>query len=239
MNTPNDISLQKAAPRAKILLVEDDPQISKSLSMGLSFGGYEVATAENLSQAWMKFSAHPYDLLLLDVNLPDGTGIEFCQRVRAAGKELPVIFLSARTDEETVVQGISSGGDDYIRKPFGIEELKVRMNNLLKKSGPPRHVLQAGPLLLDLEKRTATLQGEPLTLGRREFDILAFLAKKAGDVATRDHILANLDEKPDLYDRTIDSHMSHLRRKLRDAGEGVQIVAVYGVGYRLQWKESL
>lgn len=237
MNTTNDLNLQKATPRVKILLVEDDSQILKSLSMGLSFSGYEVATAENLSQAWTKFSNHPYDILLLDVNLPDGTGIEFCQRVRATGKEIPVIFLSARTDEETVVKGISSGGDDYIRKPFGIEELKVRMTTLLKKSAPPRNLLQAGPLQLDLERRTATLLGAPLTLGRREFDILAFLAKKAGDVATRDHILSNLDEKPDLYDRTIDSHMSHLRRKLREAGEGVQIVAVYGVGYRLQWKE--
>ena len=149
---------------------------------------------------------------------------------------MPVLFLSARTDEETVVRGIEQGGDDYIRKPFGISELKARIQKVLRGNAASGNILRAGPLMVDVDKRMVTLQGRTLPLGKREFDILAALAKKAGDVITRDSILAGFEERPDLYDRTIDSHMSHLRRKMREvAGESVQITSVYGVGYRLDW----
>jgi DNA-binding response OmpR family regulator len=135
-----------------------------------------------------------------------------------------------------VVKGMNFGADDYIRKPFGTEELKVRMNKALKRVPPAPHLIEAGALVIDLDKRVATVANQPVALGKREFDILAYLAKKAGDVISRDAILEKLDEKPEVYDRTIDSHMSHLRRKLREAGgDSVQIVAVYGVGYRLQF----
>jgi DNA-binding response OmpR family regulator len=107
----------------KVLLVEDDTQISKSLSMSLNYSSYEVTTAESLADAWLKFSERRYYILLLDINLPDGTGIEFCEKLRAGGQTVPILFLSARTDEETVVKTMSIGGDDYIRKPFGTEEL--------------------------------------------------------------------------------------------------------------------
>lgn len=219
----------------KVLLVEDDPQIAKSLSLNLSFNGFDVAIAETLAQAWAKLTARSFDLFLFDVGLPDGTGIELCQRVRAAGKTTPVLFLSARTDEETVVKGMNVGADDYVRKPFGIEELKVRIQRVLKRAPPAGNVILAGPLSMDLDKRLVAIDGRSMTLGRREFEILAQMARRNGDVVTREAILENLEEKPELYDRTIDSHMSHLRKKLREAaGTRVQIVAVYGVGYRLQ-----
>lgn len=222
-----------------VLLVEDDPQISKSLSMSLRYSDYEVAVAETIGDAWSKMAAMTYDILLLDVNLPDGTGMELCEKVRAAGKDVPIIFLSARTDEETVVKGMNIGGDDYLRKPFGTEELKVRMTKAMRRQVPiPRNNLTVGPLTMDFGKRTVHLGGSPLNLGKRQFDILSILARKAGDVVTRENILLQLDNNVDLYDRTIDSHMSHLRIKLRDAGDAIQIVPVYGVGYRLQWKQS-
>jgi DNA-binding response OmpR family regulator len=221
----------------KVLLVEDDTQISKSLSMSLSYSGFDVTTAESLAEAWAKFAERRYDILLLDVNLPDGTGIEICQKLRADGETVPILFLSARTDEETVVQSMNIGGDDYIRKPFGTEELKVRMNKIIKRSDHPKNVLEAGPLKMDMEKRSVTVKDQAISLGKREFDILSILVKKSGDIVTRDFILSSLDEKSDLYDRTIDSHMSHLRRKLREAADGnLQIASVYGVGYRLVWK---
>lgn len=222
-----------------VLLVEDDPQISKSLSMSLKYSDYDVAVAETIGDAWSKMAAMTYDILLLDVNLPDGTGMELCEKIRAAGKEVPIIFLSARTDEETVVKGMNLGGDDYLRKPFGTEELKVRMNKVMKRTtaSTPKNSLTVGPLTMDFGKRTVLLQGSPLNLGKRQFDILAILARKAGDVVTRENILIQLDNNTDLYDRTIDSHMSHLRIKLREAGDTIQIVPVYGVGYRLQWKQ--
>lgn len=221
MNTETNYS------KIKVLLVEDDSQISKSLSMSLNYSGYEVTTAESLSDAWLKYSERRYDILLLDVNLPDGTGIEFCEKLRGGGQTVPVLFLSARTDEETVVKSMSIGGDDYIRKPFGTEELKMRMGKIMKRSDHPKNILEAGPLKMDLDKRSVTVKDQVVSLGKREFDILSILIKKSGDIVTRDFILSSLDEKSDLYDRTIDSHMSHLRRKLRESADGsLQIASV-------------
>lgn len=220
----------------KVLIVEDDTQILKSLSMNLSLSRYEVATAETVAEALAKIAAGNFDILLFDVGLPDGDGIELCHQVRSSGNEVPILFLSARTDEETVVRGMNIGADDYLRKPFGVEELKIRMEKALKRSPPKRQTVEVGPLALDIGKRSAVLAGKHLNLGRREFDILTVLANRPGDVVTREYIITYLGENADLYDRTIDSHISHLRRKIRDAaGESVQIAPVYGVGYRLQW----
>jgi DNA-binding response OmpR family regulator len=220
----------------RVLLVEDDQQIQKSLNIGLSFSGYQVETADTLAKACSSLKNSHYDILLLDVGLPDGTGIEFCEKIRGMGMGVPVVFLSARTDEPTVVQGLNSGGDDYLRKPFGIEELKARMNRVLNKPREQSDLLTAGPLAIDLKKRVATVSSRYLNVGRREFDILVTLTRRPGDVVTREQILAQLEEKSEVYDRTIDSHMSHLRKKIREiAGENLQIAAVYGVGYRLHW----
>ena len=218
----------------KILLLEDDSQISKSLKIGLTLEGFEVTTAGTLSEANQKMELGAYDVFLFDVNLPDGNGIDLCHQIRSAGNETPVLFLSARTDEETVVRGMSIGADDYLRKPFGLEELKIRMKNAMKRVPPSRQILEMGLLQIGVAGRTAKVKGLPLNLGRREFDILSSLLKKKGDVVTREDIIAYLGEAAELFDRTVDSHISHLRRKLREgAGEAVQIVPVYGVGYRL------
>jgi DNA-binding response OmpR family regulator len=220
----------------KILLVEDDSQIIKSLTLNLQLSGFEVQAAETLGLAWQKFSGQALDLILLDVNLPDGTGLDFCKKVRESGSDVPILFLSARTDEETVVEGMNIGADDYIRKPFGTEELKVRMKKSLNRSGVKRNVLKVGPLTLDLNRRHADLNGEPISLGRREFDILTIMAQKPGDIVTRENILQHLGERADIYDRTIDSHVSHLRKKLKEAShDAVRINSVYGVGYKLDW----
>jgi DNA-binding response OmpR family regulator len=223
----------------KVLLVEDDTQIQKSLKMNLSLSGYEVNTAETVAEAMAWIGKKNFDLYLLDVNLPDGNGLDLCHEIRAKSIESPVLFLSARTDEETVVKAMNIGAEDYIRKPFGVEELKARMKKASAHAPAVRNLVEAGPLTLDIGRRSADVAGKPLNLGRREFDILSALAKRAGDVVTRENIINYLGENPDIYDRTIDSHVSHLRRKLREAaGEAVQIAPVYGVGYKLQWIES-
>jgi DNA-binding response OmpR family regulator len=219
----------------KVLLVEDDPQISKSLQMSLSFSGFDVETAGTIAEGWVKATASSFDIFLLDVNLPDGSGLDLCRRIRDTGRDVPILFLSARTDEAVVVEGMNLGAEDYIRKPFGTEELKVRMNKAMKRASPAKNQIDYGPISLSVDKRTATIHGQALKLGKREFDILVILTKKAGDVVTRENILSLLESNSDLYDRTIDSHLSHLRRKLRDvANDEIQIVPVYGVGYRLQ-----
>lgn len=221
----------------RILIVEDDMQISKSLSLNLKYSGYETMAASSVSEAWSLLKNEHFDLMCLDIGLPDGNGLDLCQKVRDEGNDIPVLFLSARTDEATVVRGINCGADDYLRKPFGVEELKVRMNKILRKFTLPSNVLTFEKLTIDPLKRVVTIMDEVVTLGRKELEILILLTKKAGEIVTRENILTTLYENADMYDRTVDSHMSHLRKKLREAaGTRLQINSVYGLGYRLEWK---
>ena len=221
----------------RVLLVEDDQQIAKALSMNLSLSDYRVTLAATVAEATAKIEDDAFDILLLDVNLPDGDGLDLFHELRARGLRAPAIFLSARIDEETIVRAMNIGADDYIRKPFGVEELKIRMSRALKTAAPARARLHTGPVTLDMGARTATVAGRPAILSRREFDILAVLMKKAGDVVSREAIISYLEQDADIYDRTIDSHVSHLRRKIRElAGEDFQILPIYGVGYKLHWK---
>lgn len=221
----------------KILIVEDDPQITKILKLNLKISGFDTDNAMTFQDAWHKISNDHFDLLLLDIGLPDGNGLDLCQKVRESGNDVPIVFLSALTDEATVVKGIKNGADDYLRKPFGLEELKVRVNKFVKKIAPHLQVVKFGELTIDPVKRVVTVMGEMITLGRKELDILTLLARKSGDIVTRENILTTLYDNADLYDRTVDSHMSHLRRKIREvAGQTLQISSVYGLGYRLEWK---
>ncbi len=224
---------------AKILIVEDDPQIAKVMKINLKLSGHETESVTTISDAWEILRNDHFDLMCLDVGLPDGSGLDLCEKVRSNGDEIPILFMSARTDEATVVKGITSGGDDYIRKPFGMEELKARMNKIMKRFAPPSGQVTFGGLSIDPVKRLVTIAGEIVNMGRKEMDILIILAKKAGDIVTRDTILSALYDGADMYDRTVDSHMSHLRKKLREiAGESLKITSVYGLGYRLEWKET-
>jgi DNA-binding response OmpR family regulator len=221
----------------KILIIEDDPQITKILKLNLKLSGFDTDNAMTIKDAWAKITTDHFDLLLMDIGLPDGSGLDLCQKVRESGNDVPIVFLSALTDEATVVKGIKNGADDYLRKPFGLEELKVRVNKFVRKLMPHMQTIKFGDLTIDPTKRVVTLMGEMLSLGRKELDILTLLARRAGDIVTRENILTTLYENADLYDRTVDSHMSHLRRKLREvSGQSLQISSVYGLGYRLEWK---
>jgi DNA-binding response OmpR family regulator len=224
---------------AKILIVEDDPQIAKVLKINLKLSGHETENVSTIEDAWDTLRKDHFDLMCLDIGLPDGSGIDLCEKVRSNGDEIPILFMSARTDEATVVKGITSGGDDYIRKPFGIEELKARMNKVMKRVTLPVGKISFGCLSIDPVKRLVMIAGEIVNMGRKEMDILMILARRAGDIVTRDAILSALYDGADMYDRTVDSHMSHLRRKLRDSsGERMKITSVYGLGYRLEWKNT-
>ena len=157
---------------SKILIIEDDPQITKILKLNLKLSGYETENATTFQEAWSKINSEHFDLLLMDIGLPDGSGLDLCQRVREAGNEVPIVFLSARTDEATVVKGIKNGADDYLRKPFGLEELKVRVSKFVKRIAPHMQTIKFGELTIDPAKRVVTLMGEMISLGRKELDIL-------------------------------------------------------------------
>jgi DNA-binding response OmpR family regulator len=221
----------------RILLVEDDPLILKSLKMSLVYQGFEVSTRDTIAAAKEMLCKEAFDLLILDVNLPDGTGFDLCRIIREGNDQVPIIMLTARVDEDSAVKGMTVGADDYVRKPFGVNELVVRIQKLISRKIKSKTFLAFGPIKMDLSKRMAFAEDTELNLGKREFEILHLLLKKQGDVVTREEILNALGENSEIYDRTIDSHLSHLRKKLRDSkGRSVLITPVYGVGYRLEVK---
>ena len=223
----------------KILIIEDDPQIIKSLVLNLKLSGHEAFSANTIFEAWELIRRDHFDLICLDIGLPDGSGIDLCQKIRDHGNDTPILFLSARTDEASVVKGINSGADDYLRKPFGMDELKVRMNKMIRKFIFPATQIKFGKLTIDPSKHVVTIKDRIVSLGRKELEILVLLTKRAGDIVSRETILNALYDNADMYDRTVDSHMSHLRKKLREAaGPSLQINSVYGLGYRIEWKEQ-
>ena len=221
----------------KVLLVEDDPLIAKSLKISLNYQGFELIHVTTIAAARQLIQKEKLDLFILDVNLPDGFGTDLCEEIRRTNEFIPIVMLTAKTDEESVVKAITFGADDYVRKPFGVKELVVRMNRLLDRKTKFPKILSFASLKMDLNRRQVWANERELSLGRREFEILRLLIQKEGDVTSRDEILVALDEEAAIYDRTIDSHLSHLRKKIRESGATqIQINPVYGIGYRLEEK---
>lgn len=218
----------------QVLLVEDDPLIAKTLAMSLRYEGFELTVAATVRAALDALAARSFDLAMFDVGLPDGSGIDLCRCLRGRDAGIPILMLSARTDEETAVAGIEGGADDYIRKPYGVKELTARMLRLLERRSTERQIAAFGPVRIDLQRREASAGNVALQLGKKEFDILLLLVRAQGDAVTREQFLDAFDNSSAIYDRTIDSHLSHLRKKLRDAGAAVRITAIYGVGYRME-----
>jgi DNA-binding response OmpR family regulator len=216
----------------KILLVEDDPVIGKSLQVALELEGYSLDWATSLAEARAK--EPPFDLVILDINLPDGSGLTLAKEIRP----VPVLMLTASGDEESVVSGFAAGAVDYVRKPFSNKELKARIAVVLGGKGKPaQQAIQFAGVTLQKDERLVKAGEVVLDLNRREFDILACLLAHAESVVTRESLLRVLDREGEIFDRTIDSHISHLRSRLKKAGiASLQIASVYGVGYRLEKK---
>ncbi|MCW7539190.1 response regulator transcription factor [Aquabacterium sp. A7-Y] len=226
--------LPTPAPHS-VLLVEDDPMIAKTLVMSLRYDGFAVTVASTLQEGLQQLAAHTFELLLLDLGLPDGCGLDLCREVRRRDPDLPILVLTARTAEADAVASIEGGADDYVRKPYGQQELAARMRRLIgRRPSRTRQRACFGDIEMDLPRHALFVQERALHLGKREYLILQLLVRAGGDVVTREQILDALECDRAIYDRTIDSHLSHLRRKLRDAGTAVRIAAVYGVGYRLE-----
>ena len=223
--------------KQRILVVEDDPAIRKGVAHSLRFNGYEVVEAVD-EAGGLEAAATPFDLLLLDLNLPGGDGLAILKAVRAADAAVPVIILTARGDEDDRVKGLRLGADDYVVKPFGALELLARIEAVLRRS-PSR---PAGPRLvpvpggvLDLGNRELRFEdGQRTALSEREAELLAFLARNAGRAVSRDEILAQVWRlNPDAVEtRTVDMHVTRLRAKLRDdAAEPRIILTLRGRGY--------
>lgn len=218
-----------------ILLVEDDPILGEGLVLSLQLEGHNVDWAKSISSGQEKWSSKQFDLVLLDMGLPDGIGLDLCRMIRKKDQKLAIIFLTAQNDEQTLVESLNEGANDFIKKPFSHRELMARIRAALRINiGTPK-LLKFGELAINIDKREVTYQDESIGLNRRQFDLLAYFMKRQGEIITRDQLIEHLGQENEIYDRTIDSHLSQLRKIFRTHKiNSIQISPVYGVGYRLE-----
>jgi len=225
-------------PRFEILLVEDDAGTRSFIAEVMEEGGFSVRAVETIAEAKDRLESQAFDMLLFDRSLPDGDGLELCAELRAQPKyrDIPVLFLTAKSSVEEKVEGLRGGGDDYLPKPFEAVELLARIEALLRRSGRmgQPEVLEAGELRLDFDSRKAYAKKKELGLWAKEFDLLALLMSQSGRVVSRDFLLQRLwgysaDDKPNT--KVVDITISHLRDKMGALGK--KIVTVRGFGYRL------
>jgi DNA-binding response OmpR family regulator len=215
----------------RVLLVDDDSRFAAALETALRQRGYEVVRAPTAAEA---LAAGEVDLVLLDLGLPDRDGIEVCRELRRRG-DVPIIAVTARSEERERVLGLRSGADDYVVKPFGMAELQARMEAVLRRSlrgGAILPVVHVGELAIDIHARRVTVEGREIMLTRKEFDLLAALARRPGGAVTRDQLLSEVWHTTWAGSvRTVEVHVASLRGKLGDAG---LVETVRGVGYRLR-----
>lgn len=218
-----------------ILFIEDDPVIGRGLLVNLELESYQVTWVTDLESARRSLN-QKFSVIILDLGLPDGDGLSFLKDLRREDTQTPVLVLTAKTDEDSVVEGLTSGANDYVRKPFGQKEIMARIA-LLHRSPRRDPQFEFANLKVMKDLRKVVYRGNNVDLNRREFDILSFFIEKAESVVTRQALLGVLDKDGEISDRTIDSHVSHLRSRLRHAQvDEIQISSVYGVGYRLERK---
>jgi len=213
----------------RVLVVEDDIRLGNALSKALQRQGYEVLRAVTAAEA---LEAPPVDLILLDMGLPDGDGLDICRRLRQEGSDVPIIAVTARGEERDRVMGLRCGADDYLVKPYSLAELGARIEAVFRRVRPrPRQVVEVEDLHLDLAAHTVTRNGRPIALARKEFALLARLAQTPGQVVPRERLIMDVwGTAWQGVGRTLDVHMATLRKKL---GEPTLIETVRGVGYRL------
>ncbi len=226
--TSDDVDRQRV-----VLVVDDEPGIRLLLRRYLEREGYRVVEAADGVQALRLFAAQPVDLALVDVMMPKLDGFELVRQLRA-DSDVPVILLSGRGEESARVAGLELGADDYVTKPFSMPELVARVRARLRRPGSeqamPARTLQVGRVRADLDSRRAWVDHDELDLTRREFDLLAALLDTPGRVQSRDQLLGKAWGTSYVSPKTVDVHLSGLRRKL---GGAVSVRTVRGVGYRL------
>ena len=213
-----------------ILVVEDEDSIATPLVAGLRREGFDVTRAATAADA---LAADPSDLVLLDLRLPDGDGLDVCRELRSRS-DVPIIVVTARGEESDRVVGLELGADDYVVKPFGLRELIARIRAVTRRTSERRgdHPLTVGALVVDERARRAELEGRDLLLTAKEFDLLAALARDPGAALSRRRLLEEVWQTSWYGSaKTIDVHIAALRRKLRDPG---LIETVRGVGFRLR-----
>ncbi|MDQ3979282.1 MAG: response regulator transcription factor [Actinomycetota bacterium] len=221
--------------RHVILVVEDDRNIGNGLRRALEGEGYEVHWVTDGSSALEVASARRVDLVVLDLYLPDIDGVEVCHQLRQSFPGLPILILSARTDEIDIVVGLDAGADDYMVKPFRLAEFLARLRaHLRRRPGTITDEIVAGDVQIDVGGRRVFVAGHEIPLRPKEFELLTLLASEVGRAVSRERIMADVWEvASSASTKTLDMHVSSLRRKLMEGGSTTRITTIRGAGYRL------
>ena len=221
-----------------LLIVEDEEGLREGLRTNFEFEGYRVSLAKDGVEGLESALTLKPDLVILDIMLPRMNGFEVCRRVRAAGHDFPIMMLTVRRGEPERIRGFEIGADDYVLKPFSVQEVSARVKALLRRSQPhpaEQRTWKLGGVKIDLVRQQATRQGRPMRLSFREFEILRCLAARAGEVVTREELLGQaLGYSPSASSRAVDNLIVSLRKKIeQDPHNPRHILTAYGVGYKL------
>lgn len=222
---------------SRILLVEDDPALARALLRGLAREGWAADHVACLADAFEAIVQKPYRAILLDRRLPDGDGIALVPAAKSRPAPPPIIFLTARDEIADRVEGLDSGADDYLVKPFALGELLARLRAACRRpsAGTATPVVEVGFLSFDPATREARISGRPVSLPRRELALLELLVRRSGRVVQREHLESELyGFDSEVSANALETQVSRLRRRLQEAGAGVELRTIRGVGYMLQ-----
>ena len=228
--------------KKKILVVDDEPDVTDLVAYHMKAKGFHVETLNDATASISKARTYHPDLVILDIMMPHLSGIQICRILRADPKlaKVPIIFLTAKSEPHDRIEGLESGADDYLPKPFSPKELVLRVESILRRVTSPRETAVAkihiGDILLDSETHRVTVRGELLELTATEFKLLQLLMERQGRVQTREHLLLNVwNYSTEIETRTVDTHVRRLREKLGD--ESAWVETIRGVGYRIAEKK--
>lgn len=226
-----------------MLIVDDEPQIIEVLQAYLEREGYDVMSAGTATEALAAVERRRPDMMILDITLPDGSGLDVLRLASKEGPRVPAIMLTARGDETDRIIGLELGADDYVTKPFSAREVVARVRALFRRveekaeavAGRPVRKSRIGELEIDHEYHEVHVGGRPAHLTATEFRILSVLAENPGEVFTRSHLLDVLDDGGAIFERTLDRHINNLRKKVEsDPAKPEYVLTVYGVGYKMR-----
>jgi DNA-binding response OmpR family regulator len=223
----------------KILLVEDDKGIGDILKDNLQYEGFDVEWCQNVRSVIPTIRDFAPHLVLLDLMLPGGDGLDVCKWLTQGRERLPVIILTARGEQQDKVRGLMAGADDYVTKPFSFEELNARIRALLRRTQGRIEAIRLGDALIDFRRLRATRGSQVLALTDREFELLRHLAERKGDVVSREELLRLIWGYTESSSRTVDNFVFRLRQKIeRDPRHPEYIKTSYGDGYRLAFQDA-
>ncbi|MFR7590420.1 MAG: response regulator transcription factor [Longibaculum sp.] len=217
----------------RILIVEDEISVNYSLCEIIKEEGYDVCSAENYQEAMSLFIQEKVDLVLLDIELPDGNGIDLCKNIRKIS-ETPILFLTANDTEDTLVEGLNSGGDDYMTKPFKTKELFARIKSLLRRV-QPTHQIKIGDLYIDLNRNEIFKNQNRIEMSKTDFEILKTIVIHQNQIITRQQLLTIIDKdgQYNVEDNTLSVHMRRIREKIGTCDGMPYFETVRGIGYRM------